>query len=353
VGLKEFHYDKIENLVLDMKIVNLLTKIHEYKGKQELYIKGNLPVLEKLMDLAIIQSTDASNAIEGIFTSSKRLKEIIQEKAKPKSRDEQEIAGYRDVLSTIHESYKYIDITPNNILQLHKNLHSYSDKSYGGHFKNIDNVITEKDPDGSEFVCFIPAPAMLTPRLVEELCNEYSQEIKKGHIDPIVLIPCFIMDFLSIHPFNDGNGRMSRLLTLLLLYRSGYNVGKYISLEMIIERTKESYYEALHDSSIGWTENQNTYVPFLKYILGVILKAYRDFEERFVIVNEKVSAPERVLEVLRKSLTPLAKADIVILVPEYSQKTIERALSALKNDGKIGMIGAGRKTTYFLNKIDK
>lgn len=203
-----------------MKIVNILSKIHEYKGKQELYLTKHEQSLEKLTDLAIIQSTDSSNKIEGIFTSDTRLKQIVEKKIEPRNRNEEEIAGYRDVLKLVHESYKHIDITPNNILNLHNRLYSYSNMSFKGKWKNGDNLITERDTSGNEYIRFRPASAFEIPELVKKLCNEYNQSINKGKIGPLILIPCFILDFLCIHPFNDGNGRLSRILTLLLLYRS-------------------------------------------------------------------------------------------------------------------------------------
>lgn len=236
MAVKEFNYQKLEKLSITYDLLNMLTKIHEYKGKQELYITTKPEILNKLTDLALIQSTEASNKIEGIATTDGRLKQLVEEKVKPRNRDEEEIAGYRDVLKLIHDSYEYIRVVPNDILTLHKNLYNYSAKSYKGKFKSGDNVITEKDIDGNERVRFVPAPAYLTPDLIEELCYQYNQAIQKDEIDPLILIPCFVLDFLSIHPFSVGNGRMSRLLTLLLLYKSGYLVGKYISIEMLVEK---------------------------------------------------------------------------------------------------------------------
>ncbi|MDU5336583.1 Fic family protein [Enterococcus sp.] len=345
--MKLFNYAELEVSALNVDIVNLLTAIHEYRGKQELYLESKPDVLEKLQDLALIQSTDASNKIEGIFTSDKRLRELVKNKTKPHSKNEKEITGYRDVLKMIHESYQYITISSNHILQLHKELYSYLPESRSGNWKQSDNVITEKDSNGEEFVRFQPASAFQTPQLIEELIEQYTMEMEKGNIDPLILIPCFILDFLSIHPFRDGNGQMSRLLTLLLLYQNNYLVGRFISIEMLIERTKTTYYEALHDSSIGWLENKQDYLPFLQYILGIILKAYREFETRFKIThNITISSSDRILEIITHSLTPLSKADIVILAPELSQKTIERRLTDLVKSERIQKIGAGRSTAY-------
>lgn len=347
MAVKEFNYRELKKLTLSHDLVNTMTKIHEYKGKQELYIETKPEILSKLTDLAFIQSTEASNMIEGIATTNGRLKQIVEEKVQPRNRDEEEIAGYRDVLKLIHDSYEYITVTTNDILTLHKNLYNYSAKSYKGKFKSIDNVITEKDLDGNQRVRFVPAPAYLTPDLMDSLCYEYNQAIQKAEVDPLLLIPSFILDFLSIHPFNDGNGRMSRLLTLLLLYKSGYLVGKYISIELLIEKTKQTYYETLQASSVGWLENNQDYTPFVHYLLGIILRAYEDFSERFdVVINREMTASERLLEELQKSFEPLSRADLELLLPDISRRTIERALAELQAANKIKKVGQGRSTKY-------
>jgi Fic family protein len=348
--IKKFHYENFQKQELPMDIVNILARIHEYKGKQELFIESNPQVLDKLMDLAIIQSTEASNKIEGIFTSDKRLKEIVQKKTEPHTRNEQEIAGYRDVLGIIHDNYPYISVNPNQVLSLHKQLYTYLAVAFKGKWKTTDNVIQEEDSQGNKFVRFQPAPAYVTPDLMRQLTETYTQELAQGQIDPLLLIPCFVLDFLCIHPFNDGNGRMSRLLTLLLLYRSDYLVGKYISIEMLIESSKKTYYEALFDSSQGWMENQNDYLPFLRYMLGVILKAYEDFEERFRLVHsKKVIAKNRIGDLISQSLEPLSKATLMTLAPEYSKITVERALASLVKEGRVQRIGVGRSTKYIKN----
>ena len=250
-------------------------------------------------------------------------------------------------MKLIHDSYEYIRVVPNDILTLHKNLYNYSAKSYKGKFKSGDNVITEKDLDGNERVRFVPAPAYLTPDLIEELCYQYNQAIQKDEIDPLILIPCFVLDFLSIHPFSVGNGRMSRLLTLLLLYKSGYLVGKYISIEMLVEKSKQTYYDALQTSSVGWLENEQDYTPFVRYLLGIILRTYEEFSERFeMIINRELTPAERVVEELEKSFEPLSRADLENLLPDISQRTIERALAELQAESKIQKVGKGRSTKY-------
>ncbi|OUZ17765.1 Fic family protein [Enterococcus cecorum] len=239
------------------------------------------------MEIAKIQSVADSNKIEGIVTTSVRMKELINQKAHPQNRDEQEILGYRDVLNTIHESYEYILISSNYILQLHRNLFKYSEKGIDGRYKNTQNSIVGKDTNGHIIEIFKPLSPYETPAAIEQICNELNTALDRKEVDALLLIPIFIHDFLCIHPFNDGNGRMSRLLTTLLLYRQGYVIGKYISLESKIEKTKDSYYASLEKSGIGWAENKDNPIPFIKYILKTILAAYIDFEERVNYVEEK------------------------------------------------------------------
>ena len=247
----------------------------------------------------------------------------------------------------IHDSYSYIQLKPNDILTLHKYLYSYSETNNGGRYKMVDNYIEEMDEFGNNSVRFQPVPAILTKEYIENLCKQYEDAIHHTHIDPLLIIPCVILDFLCIHPFSDGNGRMSRLLTLLLLYKAGYLVGKYISIEMVVEKSKETYYEVLQDSSYNWHENTNDYMPFIKYTLGTIINAYKDFEDRFILLEKKkMTSPERVYSVIERSLVKLGKADIMTLCPELSQKTIERALKKLTDEGKIAKVGAGKSTMY-------
>ena len=260
-------HKKLPEKLLTPTIVNQLSLLHEFRGKQDLYISAKSDTLSALLDIAKIQSTKASNGIEGIFTSDDRLQALVMDKAEPRSRSEEEIAGYREVLTTIHESYEYIPLRPNNVLQLHRDLYSYGGKEIGGRFKNIDNVIAEVDKGGNEHVRFTPTPAFQTPDAIDVLCRSFNEALDDGKYDALLLIPMFVLDFLCIHPFNDGNGRMSRLLTLLLLYRSNYIVGKYISIEMLIEKSKETYYEALKQSSADWHTGENNYLPFISSIL--------------------------------------------------------------------------------------
>ena len=277
--MRTFDYRKRYGRLLQPDIVALLAQIHEYKGEQALFVEAKADALTQLLEIAKIQSTEASNKIEGIYTSDERLKKIVYDKTMPKTRNEKEIAGYRDVLNTIHQNYDYIPVKPSIFLQLHRDLYKFAGNA-GGSFKSSDNVIAQEDEQGNKFVRFQPVPAWETPAYIDAICDAFEDACKDSQCDPLILIPMFILDFLCIHPFNDGNGRMSRLLTLLLLYRAGYIVGMYISIEKLIEQTKETYYETLQESSYNWHEEENDDAPFVRYMLGVIVAAYRDFSSR-------------------------------------------------------------------------
>ncbi len=345
--MHEYDFTSRPKDLLAPEVVALLTRLHECRGRQELFIEAEPDVLTALVDVAKIQSTDSSNRIEGIYTTDERLRAIVQKKVQPRNRNEEEISGYRDVLATIHESYEYIAPRPNTILQMHRDLYSFSSSIAGGAYKNSDNIIAEKHADGTETVRFRPVPAFQTAEAVMNLCSRYNDAVEAGTYDPLLLIPIFILDFLCIHPFNDGNGRMSRLLTLLLLYRAGFNVGKYISLEMLIEKSKDSYYEALQASSRDWHENGNDYLPFLKYMLGVVAKAYNEFEGRVEYLrHRRVSKPERIKAVIERTPGKITKKEIALVCPDISLTTIERTLSDLVASGFIVKVGSGRSTAY-------
>ena len=349
--MREFDFKASAAKLLTNDIVNMLGYIHEYKGQQNLFIEAKADILSHLLEIAKIQSTEASNRIEGIYTSDERIKALVKEKSEPCNRNENEIAGYRDVLATIHENYDYIPPRANVILQLHRDLYQYSGIGIGGHFKNTDNVIEEELEDGTKRVRFCPATAFETPCMIEDLCNQFMREVDRGEVDPLLLIPMFVLDFLCIHPFNDGNGRMSRLLTLLLLYRSGYIVGKYISIEMLIEKTKDTYYDALQASSSGWHDGTNDYMPFVSYALGIIMSAYKTFSERVEHLTTKgISKPERVRQFIENKLGKVTKKDIMDACPDISATTIEKALGELVKDGTIIKIGNGRGTGYAYNR---
>lgn len=349
--MRVYDYNKKWRQLLTPEIVTMLSQIHEFKGEQNLFIEAKSDALTQLVEIAKIQSTDASNKIEGIYTSDERLKNLVLNKTMPRTRGEQEIAGYRDVLATIHDSYEFIPVRPSIILQLHRDLYKFSGKSIGGAYKNSDNIIAEEDAEGNRFVRFQPLPAWETPEAIEQICNAFNDVMSRGEADPLLIIPMFILDFLCVHPFNDGNGRMSRLLTLLLLYKAGYIVGKYISIEKVIETSKDTYYEALQSSSQDWHEEKNDYAHFVRYMLGVILSAYREFSERVkVLTTSGMSKPDRIREIIKDTLGKITKTEIMHECPDISQVTIQRTLNELVKNGNIIKIGGGRYTSYVWNR---
>lgn len=349
--MRKFDYDKLKEKNWDNEIVGFIAQIHEQKAKQEMFLKQKPQELEKLIEIAKVQSTEASNAIEGIRTTNTRLKQLLNEKTAPKNRDEEEIAGYRDVLNTIHESYEFIPLTSNYILQLHKILYSHSSKSFGGKYKNVQNYISSTDNNGKTYTLFTPLNPFETPTAIESICDEFNKAITENEVDPLILIPIFIHDFLCIHPFLDGNGRMSRLLTTLLLYRCGYLAPKYISLEAKISKNKNLYYDALEKSQQDWHEGQDNPEAFIKYLLGTIISAYRDFEERVDIISEKLPAIETVKKAISNIVGKFNKTKLVELCPSLSVKSIESALKKLADDNLIEKHGTGKSTFYTRKNI--
>ena len=345
--MRTFNYSAIRDYLWDSEILGLIAAIYKEAGKQELYLKQRPEELEKLIEIAKIQSTEASNAIEGIVTTSTRIKQLVEEKTTPKNRDEQEIAGYRDVLNIIHENFDVIPISQNYILQLHKILYSHMNNFMAGKTKNVQNYISATYPDGHVQVLFTPMAPCETPEAIDKICEEYNLEIGNMALEPLILIPVFIHDFLCIHPFNDGNGRMSRLLTTLLLYRNGFYVGRYISLEGKIAKNKDLYYDALSRSQDGWHEGTEDIIPFIKYMLGIILAAYKDFEDRMDLIGVKLSALEMVRRASKNKLGRFNKQDIRELCPNLSDSSIEGALRKMLSSGELKREGKGKNTCYF------
>lgn len=345
--MRIFNYSRINEQKWDSEILGLIAAIYKEAGKQELFIKQKPGELEKLVEIAKVQSTEASNAIEGIVTTNTRIRQLVEEKTTPKNRDEQEIAGYRDVLNIIHESFDAIPITRNYILQLHKILYSHMNNPIAGQTKNVQNYISATYPDGHIQILFTPLSPFETPEAIDMICAEYNRVIGNMELEPLIAIPVFIHDFLCIHPFNDGNGRISRLLTTLLLYRCGFYVGKYISLEAKIANNKDLYYDALAASQIGWHEGTEDVVPFIKYILGTILAAYRDFEDRMSLVEVKLSALEMVRRASQNRLGKFNKQDIREFCPSLSDSSIEGALRKLVASGELKIEGKGKNTCYY------
>lgn len=344
--MRAFHYSKIREQKWDSEILGYIAAIYKEAGKQELYLKRRPEELEKLVEIAKVHSTEASNAIEGIVTTNTRIKQLVAEKTTPRNRDEQEIAGYRDALGIIHESFDAIPITRNYILQLHKIMYSHMNNPMAGKTKNVQNYISATYPNGHTEILFTPLAPFETSEALDRICEEYNRVIGNFELEPLIAIPIFIHDFLCIHPFNDGNGRMSRLLTTLLLYRNGFYVGKYISLEAKIAGNKDLYYDALGASQGGWHDGNDDPTPFIKYILSTILAAYKDFEERFSIVETKLSATDMVRKAVETRIGKFTKQDIYELCPSISISSVEGGLRKLVASGEIKRIGSGKDTHY-------
>ena len=345
--MRDFNYSLLANQKWDSEILGLVASIYKEQGKQELYLKRRPAELEKLVEIAKIQSTEASNAIEGIVTTNTRIRQLVEDKTTPRNRNEQEIAGYRDALSVIHESFDAIPITRNYIIQLHKIMYSHINNPMGGRLKNVQNYISATYPDGHTEILFTPLSPFETPAALDKICEEYNRVVGNAEVEPLIAICVFIHDFLCIHPFNDGNGRMSRLLTTLLLYRNEYYVGKYISLEAKIAKNKDIYYESLRKSQTGWHEGREDVLPFMKYILGTILATYRDFEDRYDIVEEKLPAIEMVRKASMEKIGRFRKQDIRELCPSLSISAIEGALRKMVESGELKREGKGKNTCYY------
>jgi Fic family protein len=344
--MMSFRNEKLKKMSVPMNIVRIISKINEYKGRQDLYYQQSPEIIKTLKEVAIIQSTRASNSIEGIRINDRRLQDIMDEKVQPQNRPEEEIAGYRDVLFTIHSSYDSIPVTSSVIRQLHRDLYKFS-PFHGGSLKNGDNIIQETSPSGEKRVRFRPVSAFETSNAMDELCSLFNDPEHQNEVDPLIMTCVFVFDFLCIHPFDDGNGRMARLLTLLLLYKSGYEVGRFISIEKIIEESKESYYETLEKSSQHWHEGQHNLFPWLEYMLGVIIAAYKEFESRVDIIdNSSGNKGERVIEAIAHFVSDFTKSDIRKACPDVGDSTINRALEKLKKEGRIERISAGRDAQW-------
>ena len=346
IEMGQFEYSRQLHALMTPEVMAAIGDMREHRGKQELYAATRPDVLESLVEVAKIQSTSTSNKIENISTSDKRLRDLMADKVEPKNRDEREIAGYRYVLDMIHESHDAIPVTPGVILQLHRDLYRFSGDSFAGQWKDSDNIIAERAAGGELVARFRPTSAAATPAAIEKICKEYRLQLEEGTYDPLLASLIFVFDFVSIHPFNDGNGRMSRLLTLLLLYRGGYTVGKYVSVEKEIERTKETYYEALAASSTGWQDGESDYVPFVTYMLGVMTACYKELDQRFAIASAPGGNEDMLRAYFNQLVGTATKYDIMDANPSMSKRTIERILKKLQDEGVVEKVGAARSTAY-------
>lgn len=347
--MRQFDYTYLADRTWDNEIISFIAKIHEYKGKQDLYLRQKPVELNRLIEIAKIESTESSNRIEGIITTNARLKQLVTDKTTPRNRDEEEILGYRNVLNLVHENYEFLPVRSSYILQMHRDLLKFTNLSYGGKYKTTPNEIDMTLGTGEKVVIFKPLEPYETPAAIDAICEKYQEALDKEVVDELILIPCFLLDFLCIHPFNDGNGRMSRLLTLLLLYRSGYMVGQYVSIEKAIADTKDAYYEALQKSDQGWHEGTNDPKPFIKYMLSIILSCYREFESRITIAyaaGAKSTSYDIVKAYVNERIGKFSKREVLAGCPSLGSSSVESALKKLVEDGTLVRIGAGRKTLY-------
>ena len=301
----------------------------------------------ELVSIAKVQSVKASNAIEGIVTTDARIREIVNGNSAPLNHDEQEIAGYRDALDEIHTGYEQMAVNENTILHLHQVMTSYAGYPLSGAYKTDDNLILEIDEKGKRRIRFEPVSATETKEAMEQLILAYIDARDNPGINQLLLIPCMILDFLCIHPFADGNGRVSRLLSLLLLYKNGYDVGKYVSFEEQINNARDFYYESLRDSSVGWHTYENSYFEFMKNFLSTLYRCYKELDRRFSTVNgKKVSKTERIEQTVLNSVLPMSKAEICAILSDVSPTTVEAVLGRMTKAGSIKKIGQARATKY-------
>lgn len=342
--------DRIPTLQLPMQLVRQVARINEAKGKQELYRAQKPELLEALRNVAVIRSVESSNRIENVRVDEARLRDLVARDAVPKTRDESEVAGYRDVLKSIHESWRYMSVSPNLVLQLHRDLYGYTAQP-GGRWKQVNNEIVEALADGTTRTRFAETtPAYQTGETMEMLCSTLLRLRQKGEADELILIGAFVLDFLCIHPFGDGNGRMARLLTLLLLYQAGYEVGKYISLERVVEDSKASYYDALLASSLGWAKGKNDAMPWLSYFLGILTKACNDLESRMNQAPQQGSGQGAKATLIRQAVEnasePFTLEDIAAACPAVSPHTIRKVMDKMRQEGAVALLRRGRNAEW-------
>lgn len=345
--MRRFDYSFLKTIKLPSDFLSLTSIISALRNEEEHKKKEYPDIFTNLRKIAIVQSVKDSNAIEGIITSDKRIEEIVNKNSAPLNHNEQEIVGYRDALNLIHSNYEEIAFNVESILNLHKIMLAQTSLVYGGTFKNSDNVIREFHKDGSSRIRFVPTPANEVDEAMEQLVLAYVDARDDYGINQLLLIPCVILDFLCIHPFRDGNGRISRLLSLLLLYKEGFDVSKYISFEEQINKEKDLYYDALGQSSYNWHEGANDYIPFMHNFLFTLARCYRELDKRFLTIRSgKVSKTKRIEEVVLNAFVPISKKEIKDLLPDVSITTIEKVLSEMIKDGKINKIGSTSKARY-------
>ncbi len=347
--MHKFTYDFLKEKTITSDLFTLSNIITDLRNKTNARKQLNKSLFNKLETIAIKESVEGSNAIEGIFTTEERIKEILENNSKPHTHNEEEIAGYHDAIKFIKENYEYLSFDEKTIKTIHMMIvarHVGYDK--GGKYKTSDNVIAEKYPNGTiKRIIFTPTKAKDVDKAMKELSLAYQVARDDYEIPSLLLIPCVILDFLSIHPFSDGNGRVSRLLTLLLLYKEGYDIGKYISFENQINKYKGYYYDALERCQNGWHESKNTYYPFIIFTFQILYECYKEINKRFVTTKSgKEKKNERIEAVIFNSVVPISKAEILKLLPDISITTIEKVLANLIKENKIYKIGTYKNAKY-------
>ena len=345
--MNSFEMGFLEKQNIQHSLLRTIRLLGEYRGKEAVFLQQTPQVLQSLRQVAIIQSTESSNRIEGIEAPPERIKKLVEHKTKPKNRSEQEIAGYRDALATIHTNHANMPFTVGVVLQLHRDLYQFVAQQ-GGHWKMTDNEISETRSDGTKVTRFRPVPAHQTSEAMERLHILFKEKWDRGAIDPLLIIPAYVLDFLCIYPFTYGNGRLARLLTLLLLYQSGFEVGRYISLEHLIENQREGYYDSLYKSSQDWHECAHNVLPWWEYFLGVmLLGAYREFERRTgELTTSHGAKTELVLAAFRKLPETFRYADLAQSCPNVSRPTIKRVLTRLREEGAVECVKSGRDALW-------
>lgn len=339
--MKSFESKHIEQQHPTHNLLKIISSIKEYKGKQDLYKHQSPQILSNLKEVASIQSIESSNRIEGITAPHKRIVELVQEKTTPKSRSEEEIFGYKYVLGLIHQNHKQLPFNENIILQFHQEIYRYTSKKAGS-WKTTDNLIEQEHEDGSKSVRFKPLAAFLTPDAMCQLHKEYNERWETQEVEELLLIATYVFDFLCIHPFSDGNGRLSRLISLLLLYRGGYEVGRYISIEKIIEDTKDGYYESLKRSSINWNEGKHNLIPWWEYFCFILLEAYKQFERRLgVIESSKGVKSAAVLSCIQQFYGEFSIQEIQESCPTVGIDMIRKILRHEKEEKRLECLGRG------------
>ena len=345
--MKRFDYSFLRNLSIPVQFMTFTNTVFSLKQEEENKKNVYPDLFSALKKMAIIQSVKGSNAIEGIVTTDKRIEEIVNRSAAPLSHSEREIAGYRDALNLIHTRNNEISLNEDLILNLHRTMLSYTDITDGGQYKTEDNIIRETSPDGKSYVRWIPVSAKETPEAMRQLILAYMDARDDYEINQLLLIPCVILDFLCIHPFRDGNGRLSRLLSILLLYKSGFDISRYVSFEEQINSMKNYYYEALRQSSIGWHENANDYIPFIGDFIGILYRCYKELNKRFLTLGtDKTNKTKRIEEAVLNAFLPISKKELQEILPDVSPTTIEKVLGSMVKDGSVEKTGTTRGAKY-------